>query len=381
MALIATEIPKTKTSLAARDVVFLVNPEEGPEPKFVSLVRYGANGTPFNIVKNVKSVNQEDFMPMKVLQSVVTMSGVGVDVVKAAFNDEVREAVNLAAPKASGSFIVYEQAPRESFKSDSLEVVALNADNSIFGIQGELTQQDSSIVAKLFKKPVQKSEYIGMADADVAVSQDVLKSRLSNTLWEEQDALRDLIRGVLGQENGDSQQKIAVIQQGMNNFLESIRTAVTTFKCEKFEFPAKSDAPETQKAPESSEAVGTPDAKAPEVSPDTAKQEAAKQDAGKAPETQPAQAVDTDKAIAEAVAKSEQAMAALVDGKMQEVTKSFQDSLKALQEEIVKTMKAPAAVVLSHTEDPIVVVDKSNKETNDNAFKGCFGNLSLIRRQ
>jgi hypothetical protein len=243
---IVTEESESSDTLEERDVIFLSNPPDGPDTRFVSLVRYGANGIPFNVVKNEKIKNEDDFMPMKVLQAVVTTSGITDEVVKSAFNEEVRDAVNLKAPKTFGSFISYEQAPRESFKSESLEVVALNDDQTIFGIQGELTEQSNGLVSKLFKKPTQKSEYIGMSDADAAISQEVLKSRLSSVLWEERSALRDLIDGVFGQEKGDVEQKIAIVELGMANFLESVRTAVETLKCEKLTAPEKPD--DTNKA-------------------------------------------------------------------------------------------------------------------------------------
>jgi hypothetical protein len=363
-----------------KKIVFLSNPESGPEPRFVSLVRYGANGTPFNIVKNEKSKNLEDTMPMKVLQSVVTMSGVTADVVKAAFNEEVRDAVNLSAPKASGSFTAYEQVPRDSFKSESLEVVSLNDDNSIFGIQGELVEQPAGIVSKLFKKPAQKSEFIGMSDTDVAVSVDVLKSKLGSALWEERDALNELIRGVLGQEHGDVTQKIAVIRQGMDNFLASIQTALETFKCEKLvltepqkETEKKEQEPPATKVPATDNQVNPSEKQVvePKVE-DTEKKETPAQEAP----VQDVKSPDAAALVTEAVSKSEASMKALIDAKMLDVSKSFQESLKTFQEEISKTLKTPGSVVRTHNDDPVLDVQKKEKGSDANIFKGCLGHIS-----
>jgi hypothetical protein len=348
-----------------KQVKFLYVSDDTTKPTFVSLVKYGANGTPFSVVKREKhnnnngNIQEDDCMSMKVLQAIVTKSGVGVDDVRAAF-PEVKEAVKLSEPKPSGGFVVYEQVPRESFKSESLEVVALNDEQSMFGIQGELASQPEGFVAKLLK-PAQKREYIGMADSDGAIPVEALKSRLGNQLWEEMDALRDLIRGTLNQEAGSGEEKIAIIKTGMDNFLKSIETATVLFKCEKFELPV----------PKETEAALDKAGKDDKVT----EMEKAEQVKNK---SEPEKKEDTQKgeSFAEALEKSESSMKALLAESMVEVLKSVKGELGTFREELEKSLKTPLTVVPSHEDDPIELEKKEKeKGKGGNVFKGCFGKI------
>jgi hypothetical protein len=298
---------------------------------------------------------------MKVLQSIVARTGTDVEAIKAAFEPDVQEALCLTAPSESGRFIVYEQGPREAFKSDSLEVVVLKDDNSLLGIQGELLEPEQSFIvraANLFKAKKQE-KYIGTDDG-APIEADVLKSRLSNEMWAEIAALRDALSGILEQQCGSSQSKVDMCKTVCQNFLASLEFAVTALKCDSFDFASfreaspPADQQAEKQAEKSVEAPASDPVSAP-VSP--------------APES-PA-VIDADAVVAKATEEALKVVKTIVDAAI----KPLADTVKSVQEEVVKMQKAPTSTVRSSADDELPV----QKGEKDSVFAGCFGNLA--RRQ
>jgi hypothetical protein len=324
------------TKQELRDIVFMYDPQA---PRFVSLVKRGANQTPFRVVKNAK----ED--QVKVVQSIIATKGTGVEVIKTALGQDIAGVAKLENPVEAAGFVTFEQMPREAFKADTFQLVSLTADKSILGLQGELVEKSEGFVAKLFK-PAEKSQVISVPEDTPVVSVETYKSALSNEMWEETDALYNIIRGALSQEQGSSEQKLSTVRTAMNNFIASLEMALVVMKCARFDKPEdKSAALKKEDAP---------------------KQEPAKAESDNTAKAQDQPKVDADAIAEQAAQKAEQ--------KMAEALKPFAETLKTLSEEVAKMQKAPASVVTDRTDDG-VPASKSARKSETSVFKGIFGSL------
>jgi hypothetical protein len=344
------------TEKLMRDVVFLYD----PKPRFVSLVGRGANRTPFRVVKNEKEKS------MKVLQAIVVRAGTDVEAVKSAVGQDALEALRLAEPKTSGNFIVYEQGPRESFKEDTLEVVALKEDNSILGIRGELSDSDPNLIVKaanLFK-PVKKQQYIA-AGEDVLVGEEALKSSLSGEMWSEVTALRDVISGILEQKAGSVPEKITMIRKIVDNFLASLEVAAGVLKCEEFDFSAQREAEKAASEP----AETAPPEKESDHDQGVAKAEEEKKDDAGQPDVEVGKSAGPEIDI-QAVHKAEKEM---VEKAVAELFAPLAETVKTIQEEVEKLRKSPLSVVSSSEDDGVAA--KNIEKSEQNIFAGCFGNF------
>jgi hypothetical protein len=344
-----------ETTQVIKDIVFMYE----PKARFVSLVGRSANKTPFKVVKNEKEI------PMKVLQSIVAQAGTDVEAIKAAFDPEVRDALKLTEAEQFGKFVTYIQGPREAFKADSLEVVALKEDNSLLGIQGELVEPDENFIvraAKLFKSQKQE-KYVATEDG-APIDAEVLKSQLSSEMWGEVSALRDALYGILEQRVGTGQEKLELCKTVCKNFLDALELGVTTLKCDSFDFTsfrkAKDDVEKGAAAPEKIAEPEKPAEKAADAPSDNAEPNAA------APET--SATPDINAVVAKATDEAAKAMKSIVD----EAVKPLAETVKSIQEEVAKMQKTPLTVVRSNEDDGVPV----KKGEKSNIFAGCFGSLA-----
>jgi hypothetical protein len=353
-------MPGESKEQAVHNIVFLFD----PKPRSVSLVKRGANKTPFRVVKHCK----ED--SMKVLQSIVALSATDAEAIKSVFAPEVHAALQLSAPKQSGKFTLYEQGPREKFKADTLEIVALKEDNSLLGIQGELIEDDPGLIvraANMFK--AQKTQkYIGGA-GEAPVDAEVLKSALGNEMWSEISALRDSISGILEQREGGGADKVEMVRKIMNNFLAALELSVSTLKCDRFDFSSFREK-EKQLAAASVEKKANPDVP--------------KDASGEVPKAAAANSAAKDENAPSEVAKADveemlKAAVELANGTAEKSVSAvkktldeFSESLKSIQEEIAKMQKTPASVVRSHDDSGEPVL---KRQKDGNVFAGVFGNI------
>lgn len=339
--------PETQQEM--REVVFMYD----PQPRYVSLVKRGANQIPFRIVKNVK----ED--QVKVIQSIVATKGTEVEAIKTALGQDVATIVKLEMPVESAGFVTFEQMPREAFKSDTFQVVALNEEKTVLGIQGELAEkaEGGGIIAKIFK-PAEKTQVISVPEGTPTVDQAVLKSQLSSLLWEEMDALWQAIHGILSQEEGDGATKVSMVKKIMDNFTASLETAMVAMKCDRLDVPVKEPGKTADETPV--EKSGTP-----KENPAQGEDLPAEQAAG----SQLAPAVDLDVLSEQAAQKAAEALKPQID----EALKPLAETVASLSQEIAKMQKIPAAVVADRTDDGVVAARKN--QSSESVFKGVFGNL------
>ena len=342
-----------------------------PQASFVSLVKRGANKTPFKIVKQEKTT-------MKIIQRIVTRKGVTPESISEAVMPDAADALNLKAPQESGAFVQYVQHPEDAFKSDSLEVVDLSGDRSILAICGELAQKSEGFVSKLLARK-SNEKGVEVPDTIERVDAEILKSDLSGLVWTELDALYNGIRGILCQASSEGSSKKQLAQTMCDNFLKSMDVAISVSKSD--EFVAPSD-----KSVETAEAASEPVAKADDA--EATAEEVAKSQTddepgeASAPPAATAQIEDVvTKAVKEAVEQVTKSQADLVE----EAVKPLREALAAANETIEKMQRTPSGIVADTSHDGLCSVAKSEKDkkckqkADSTVFAGCFGQISVGR--
>lgn len=336
-----------------------------PEARYVSLVKRGANRTPFRIVKEQKETG------MKIIQRIVAKKGTDVEAIKSAVGDEAAKALNLSEPKSAGDFTVYAQHPEEAFKTDSLEVVSLSDDNSVICLCGEMVEKSEGFVSKLLAK---KSELNGIeVPASLRpLDAEVLKARLEESVYAELDAMVGGIHSILRQSEGKASEKLQMCRSLCDNFIASVEMAFSTMKADdtvlhRPKQGCKSDGENPETKPE----------KKPDKQPEP-KEKAKTDDKGATPESQPDASLPNRLTKLEASVKEQQA---LFEKLRAEISKSQNDALESMKEgiselvgRVSKMEKAPAAPVSDHADSGKPEgVAKSQK--SENVFAGLFGDL------
>ena len=348
---------KNDKSQVEMEVTFLTD----PTARYVSLVKRGANQTPFRVVKTCKEEGT-----MRVLQSIIARKGTDAEVIKKALGEDVADIVQLNSPQETGSFTSYEQHPRDVFKADSFEVVDLAGDKSVLGIQGELIEKSEGIVAKLIK-PAQKP-VISVAEGAEVLSQEVVKADLGSEMWSELNAIEQAVRGIISQKEGSSRDKLTMVRTVLDNFMASLELAVTVAKCDSFDLPAEQV--------EKSETAELAQEQAAEASADPEPEQAEKAESAEAaeaaaePEAQPSLEETVQKALKDAA----EASLKQLETALKSQAEKFETELKKLTDEVDHLKKAPATVVKSHADDGVVGKD-AIKKGETGVFQGVFGNL------
>ena len=300
---------------------------------------------------------------IKILQSIVAKKGTEVEAIKTALGEGVSDIAKLDAPVESGAMVQFEQMPRDAFKADSFEVVALKSDNSILAIQGELSEpvSEDGFITKMFKKPVKKSQIMMESDLEV-LPMEALKSQLSSALYDEVYSLNDAIRGIIGQEEGSGSEKVAMVRAVLSNFTAALETAMVTLKCDKLDPPAEEDKEAKKSDPEPDSAPKSDPEPAPAPDVDQAPNEPAAEKSAEGSETP---AVDIAAIVKETVEKTAEALKPFLADQI----KAVDTKLSTMQEEVQKMQKSPATVVSDHTDDGIVA-KKGQKDAS--VFSGLF---------
>ena len=304
---------------------------------------------------------------IKILQSIVARKGTEVEAIKTALGEGVSDIAKLDAPVESGAMVQFEQMPRDAFKADSFEVVALKSDNSILAIQGELSEpvSEDGFITKMFKKPVKKSQIMMESDLEVLPT-EALKSQLSSVLYDEVYSLNDAIRGIIGQEEGSGSEKVAMVRAVLSNFTAALETAMVTLKCDKLDPPAEEDKeakksdPDPATVPDENLAPKPDPDPAPDGDPAPDEPAAEKSEEGSEPP-----AVDIAAIVKETVEKTAEALKPFLADQI----KTVDAKLSTVQEEVQKMQKTPATVVSDHADDG-TVTKKSQKDAS--VFSGLF---------
>lgn len=210
-----------------KEVVFMLE----PTANFVSLVDRGANQIPFRVVKANKK-GKEMTQVKKILQSIIAPNDLSIDTIQESLGEDVQKVLKFDREAKRGGFKSYEQLPRESFKPESFELVTLDAEAGIRGVQGELADpEQKGIVARLFKREPQM-EVIELDESVIKVESAEVQKSYSYELSEEVSLLSQALYGLLFQEKGEMAEKLAAVDMVLANFRSFVEEALSVTKGE-----------------------------------------------------------------------------------------------------------------------------------------------------
>lgn len=210
-----------------KEVVFMLE----PTANFVSLVDRGANQIPFRVVKANKK-GKEMTQVKKILQSIIAPNDLSIDTIQESLGEDVQKVLKFDREAKRGGFKSYEQLPRESFKPESFELVTLDAEAGIRGVQGELADpEQKGIVARLFKREPQM-EVIELDESAIKVESAEVQKSYSYELSEELSLLSQALYGLLFQEKGEMAEKLAAVDTVLANFRSFVEEALSVTKGE-----------------------------------------------------------------------------------------------------------------------------------------------------
>jgi hypothetical protein len=171
------------------EITFMVD----PKVEFVSLVKHGANRTPFKVLKAEKT--KEDSNMNKVVQSILVNNDLtDEDIAKAL------EGIDKRNKKEYSSFTAYPQVAMEKVNQDTISVVKHEEVEGIYFVLGDLAEGAS------------ESGTI-MMNAKEAVDYATL-----DNLYTELYAMADVVGGAMRQENADAEFRKSTILKAIDNF-------------------------------------------------------------------------------------------------------------------------------------------------------------------
>jgi len=191
---------KKVTKIVEQDVDYMVD----PSASFVSLVSHGANGESFFVVKSKDKENTD------VIQRVIVPKS--LDKKEA---DALLDQFDTSDEKDFPSHIAYDQFPEDQCVKDSLRVVKLNKDGTLFGVVGKLADAEK---VKSISEP-KKEEKVAVKQID------------SNTRWDISDesyAMERLIMSAASQSKADTGWQKDTILMAVDNFKSFVETALAS---------------------------------------------------------------------------------------------------------------------------------------------------------
>lgn len=186
---------KKTTKIVEKDIDYMVD----PSASFVSLVSHGANGESFFVVKS----KDKDVVVQRVIVP-KSLDRKEADKLLDQFNteDEVDFPTHLA----------YDQIPADQCEKESMRVVKLNKEGTLFGVVGKLIDEKKV-------KSISKKEDV------------VLKQIDSNTRWDISDesyAMERLIISAACQSKADTEWQKATMLMAVDNFKSFLETALSS---------------------------------------------------------------------------------------------------------------------------------------------------------
>jgi hypothetical protein len=208
-----------------KEVTFLVD----PKPKFVSLVKRGANQMPWTVVKSQKE--DDGVAVRRVLRTIIAPENVSEEALKAVVGEDAR----FDQKKQIGNLMHYDQLPPEVLKSDQpAEFVTLDAAQNISGLVVHFPEEalkSGNFLTRLFKpsaSPVNALELDESVKADLDLTARI-RDELIYSVFDEYWKFDQIFFGVMGQTETTFAQKLDLIRTAWSGFeakLQSVATAL-----------------------------------------------------------------------------------------------------------------------------------------------------------
>lgn len=169
-----------------------------PLVSFVSLVKHGANNTPFRFVKKNKGGSD---MGGKVIQAIMVPKDSTINV-KELMGEDTRD--DIVAEE--GNYKLYEQVDKSAVDVDSKSLVVVDPDKHVYAVTYDL------IVDKKVK-----DDKIQKDAAKENVARDIKEVGFYD-VWEELMALGDMVSGVMSQSLASPEDRKSTVLKAIDNF-------------------------------------------------------------------------------------------------------------------------------------------------------------------
>lgn len=202
---------KLLTEEVEQEVTFL----ESVDPKFVSLVKHGANRMPFRVIKSEKGGEQVDNL---VIQSLLVPKGVEIGDVVAQEGCEFLNDLDTSKKKEFEEFVKYEQLPESDFVDESFKMSKIGES---FAIVGELKDKEKTEgVISISKADSEKLGNIPASpmDATLDVVQAAVLPSFRDLFERELNSMLDVVYGSLKQTSVEPAQRSETIIGAVDGF-------------------------------------------------------------------------------------------------------------------------------------------------------------------
>ena len=319
--------PETITAVIENDIVFMAE----PIVEFVSLVKRGANRSPFKILKSEKGGNP---MPSKVVQAVLMPKGLS----------EKAIATHLEGYRADGlveheSYVEYTQVDKAAVDEESIEVIKMDEEDKVFGIVATLKEEN---------------------EEQATVEKDSLDYATMDSLYIELYAMADIVSGAMRQSNVKAKDRSRTIMTAIENFksfaeilLSNVKDDVAAVKLE--DHPLLTHPLKKEEEPEVKE---------------TTTEEVVEEKVVDKTDTKDL-ADDIDAKLAELVGNLEKSILEKVQ-EMVDAAKEAVEQKVTASTEVLDTLKEEVETIKSTTKTSRSVKDETTEKEGDSKFGGLL---------
>ena len=180
-----------------------------PEVTFVSLVRHGANNTPFRVVKGNKGEKMN-----KVVQAIRIEKDSKADLETLIGKDFRKDTV-----EKDDNYLIYEQVDKSACALDTKSVVAIDPENHVYAITYDLLVDEKEKGKKNLSDPPKT----------IVLKEDI-KELDSWDVWSEMYAMMDLISGSMSQSNMKESDMKSTVLLAIDNFRSFCETIFSEAK-------------------------------------------------------------------------------------------------------------------------------------------------------
>ena len=181
---------KTVTTTIEDEVVFMTD----PDIQFVSLVKHGANRTPFKVLKNYKS--KEGTSMEKVVQAILVRNDLSEDQIAKAL-----EGMSKKDASDTGSITSYVQCPMARCNEETVMVVKHDEIDGVFHVLADLREESSEAGTLM-----------------MSVEKEAVDYATLDNLYTELYAMADIVSGAMRQENAGVEFRKDTIISAIDNF-------------------------------------------------------------------------------------------------------------------------------------------------------------------
>ena len=190
------EVKEKTTEVHQKEVVLLVE----PTASFVSLVKHGANGESFFIVKSKK--DKDDKAVEKVIQRIILSKDL-----EDGDEEKVLRKMKTDQKSEYDTFNAYDQVAKEDCEPGSFETVQIDKKGKVFAVLANLTEEATV-----------KAEKEGPAVEIAAVEKVLVPWEVEDKILDEIWALERIMYGILSQESSEFAWQKSTLKEAVKNF-------------------------------------------------------------------------------------------------------------------------------------------------------------------